>query len=163
MTTSPVLIQLLLPGPSHLFSSTHKPSQFTTSQRLVASRRQCCRDDQCSTYQQCWPSVSVWQQVIQLQNPTLKSVSLDHSQKQASQVRFPGKQTLKQTLACGRFIGRRSRHQHLPGREGSMFGAQKQVGLHCRHNRSLSQSHSEFWNLWFPKVGQEGSVFTGLH
>lgn len=32
MTAFPILIQLLLPGSNHLFSSTHKPPQFTTSQ-----------------------------------------------------------------------------------------------------------------------------------
>lgn len=37
-----------------------------------------------------------------------------------------------------------------------MFWAKKQVGLHCRHNRSLGQSHREFWNLWLPQSGARG-------
>lgn len=34
--------------------------------------------------------------------------------------------------------------------------AQKEVGLHCRHNKSLGQSHREFWNLWLPQSGARG-------
>lgn len=103
-----------------------------------------------------WP---VWQQIIQPPNPILKSVFLNHSWHQISQVRFPGSQTLRLTFACGRFIGRGSQHQYLQGSERSIFGHRKKLGCTADTTKVWANppgSSGTRMTLKLPRIGARG-------